>query len=63
VNGDGLDPHLFAGPDDTAGDLASIRDQYLLKLSRIERHNLDFCKKRNVQRWTTVERIGCGRWT
>jgi hypothetical protein len=45
VNGDGFDPHLFAGPDDAAGDLASIRDQYLLKLSRIERHSLEFPTK------------------
>src|SRR6185369_573917 len=38
VNGDRLDAHLFAGPDDATGNLAAIGDQDLLELARIKSH-------------------------
>jgi hypothetical protein len=38
VNGDRLDAHLLAGPDDATGNLAAIGDQNLLKLARIKSH-------------------------
>ena len=38
VNSDSLDAHLLAGPDDATGDLATIGDQDLFELARIESH-------------------------
>ena len=36
MNGDRLDAHLLARPDDATSDLAAIGDQDLLELARIE---------------------------
>jgi hypothetical protein len=33
VNGDRLDPHFLTGPNDPAGDLASIGDEYFANFS------------------------------
>src|SRR5690349_18920103 len=38
VNGDRLDAHLLAGPDDATSNLATIGDQDLLKFARIKSH-------------------------
>src|SRR5689334_7002666 len=38
MNGDRLDSHFLAGPDDAAGNLAAIGDQDLFELARIESH-------------------------
>src|SRR4029079_15561949 len=38
VNGDRLDAHLLAGPDDATSNLAAIGDQDLLELARIKSH-------------------------
>jgi hypothetical protein len=45
VNGDGLDSHFLAGPDDATGDLATIGDQDLLELARIKSHKKSAAKK------------------
>jgi hypothetical protein len=38
MHGDGLDAHLFAGPDNATGNLAAICDQDLLEFARIKSH-------------------------
>src|SRR6185295_2768596 len=38
MNGDRLDAHLLAGPDNATGNLASIGDQDLLEFARIKCH-------------------------
>jgi hypothetical protein len=38
MDGDRLDPHLLARPNDATGNLASIGDQDLLELARIKSH-------------------------
>ena len=48
VNGDRLDAHLFAGPDDATGNLAAIGDQDLLELARIKGHK--FTPQKNTKR-------------
>src|SRR5258708_3325038 len=40
VHGDGADTHLFAGPDNSAGDLATVGDQNLTKSSWAVVHNI-----------------------
>src|SRR5258707_12741926 len=40
VHGDGADTHLFAGPDNSAGDLAAVGDQDLAKSSWAVVHNI-----------------------
>src|SRR5215212_2576054 len=38
VNGNRLNAHLLAGPDDATGNLAAIGDQDLFELARIKGH-------------------------
>src|ERR1041384_1357749 len=38
VNGDSLDAHLLARPNNATGDLAAIGDQDFLELARIKSH-------------------------
>jgi len=45
VHGDGLDAHLFAGPDNATRNLAAICDQDLLELARIKSHKKLAAKK------------------
>jgi hypothetical protein len=39
MDGDRLDAHLLARPDDAAGDLAAIGDQDFFELARVESHS------------------------
>ena len=39
VHGDRADAHLFAGPDDSTGNLAAIGDQDFAEASRAVVHN------------------------
>src|SRR5215212_3512223 len=51
VNGDSLNAHLLAGPNDAASDLAAISDQDLLELAWIEGHKTMRHKKaQNAQK-------------
>src|SRR5690242_13153149 len=50
MNGDGLDAHLLASPDDATRDLAAICDQDLFELARIECHRSLATKKHKRQK-------------
>src|SRR5215212_6757052 len=45
VNGDSLDAHFLARPNDAASDLAAVSDQDFLELAWIERHKQCATKK------------------
>src|SRR3954447_1258463 len=47
VNGDRLDAHLLAGPDDATSNLAAIGYQDLLELARIKSHQKNLATKRH----------------
>jgi hypothetical protein len=45
VDGDGLDSHFLASPDDAAGNLAAIGDQDFFELARVKGHKKLAAKK------------------
>src|SRR5215217_940602 len=50
VNGDSLNAHLLAGPNDAASDLAAVSDQDLLELAWIEGHKQCATKKHKMHK-------------